>query len=136
MNTTAVSSFSGLLSTAQRHHDFIVAFRKLAHARMLTPQHLALRALVLGKPLGRAFSPVTNTVKLANGQEAWREALTAARTSVCWPDAGTRTLLDAAAFTPEESAALQARILAYRNGSLIAQEHQARHAKSEVLPHA
>lgn len=132
MNTTTVSSFSSLLATAQHHHDFIAAFRKLAHARMLTPQHLALRALVLGKPLGRAFSPVTNPIKLAHGQVAWREALTAARTSVCWPDAGSRALLDAAALTPEKSAELQARILAYRNGTLIAEQYRARFSDKEA----
>jgi hypothetical protein len=32
---------------------------------------MATRALLLGRPLERAFSPITSPVKLANGQRPW-----------------------------------------------------------------
>lgn len=58
----------------EAYRDFTAAFKALAHAKALTATHLALRALVLNKPLGAAFTPITNATKLANGQTRWQGA--------------------------------------------------------------
>lgn len=50
---------------------FLSNFRSLAQKRALTPAHMALRAVALGQPLNRAFTPVTNRIKLGAGQRPW-----------------------------------------------------------------
>lgn len=82
MTTTATSANSATRNTSifasrEQHMAFVAAFKALAARRALTPEVLALRALALGKPLGRTFSPVVNAVKLANGHDRWHGALQA-----------------------------------------------------------
>jgi len=93
---------SGLLTTKDSHLAFRAAFRRLARARKLSAQHMALHAIVTGKPLGKAFSPVTNPIKLANGQHAWASALAAIRVVSRYPDANSQALLAAAGLRPED----------------------------------
>lgn len=61
-NKEAVQAFRRQWATLARNPDT----RKL-----LTATAHALRASLLGKPLERQFSPVTNPVKLANGMSPW-----------------------------------------------------------------
>jgi hypothetical protein len=91
---TITSRTTGLL-TEQAFFDFRSAFRQLAHARKLTAQHMALHAILTGKPLGKAFSPITNTTKLANGQAPWGNALAAIHSLARRPDVSCTLLCDA-----------------------------------------
>jgi hypothetical protein len=93
MNTRTTS---GLLTSKESYQAFRAAFRTLANARKLTPQHMALFALVTGRPLGKAFSPVTNRNKLANGQLPWASACKAMREASNWPDNAAQAVFDAA----------------------------------------
>lgn len=82
MTTTAISAVSAtrdttIFASREQYLAFVAAFKALAARRALTPEVLALRALALGKPLGRTFSPVINPVKLANGHDRWLGALQA-----------------------------------------------------------
>jgi hypothetical protein len=83
---------------------FRAAFRSLARARKLTAQHMALHAIIMGKPLNRTFSPITNATKLANGQNPWDGAASAVAGLVHGPDATARAAFDAA--TLEQARAL------------------------------
>lgn len=93
---------TGLLTTKESNLAFRAAFRELAHARKLSAQHMALFAIVTGKPLGHAFSPVTNSRKLANGQAAWGGALTAVHCATRYPDPDALTLLAVAGLTKDD----------------------------------
>ena len=77
---------NGLL-TNESIRAFRADFRRLANARKLTAQHMALHAIIMGKPLNRAFSPITNAKKLANGQRPWDGAASALAGLVYRPDA-------------------------------------------------
>jgi hypothetical protein len=92
---TITSRTTGLL-TEEAFFAFRHAFRQLAHARKLTAQHMALHAILTGKPLGKAFSPITNANKLANGHAPWRNALDAIHQLARRPDASCILLCDAA----------------------------------------
>jgi hypothetical protein len=83
MNTRTTA---GLLTTEESRYAFRAAFLQLARARKLTAQHMALHAILMGKPLSRTFSPITNATKLANGQKPWLNALAAIH-SLARPDA-------------------------------------------------
>ncbi|MEX3984113.1 hypothetical protein AB4Y45_34735 [Paraburkholderia sp. EG287A] len=76
----------GLL-TIESLRAFRAAFRRLANARKLTAQHMALHAIIMGKPLNRAFSPITNATKLANGRNPWDGAASAIAGLAHSPDA-------------------------------------------------
>ena len=91
MNTRTTA---GLLTTEESRYAFRAAFRQLARARNLTAQHMALHAILMGKPLNRTFSPITNATKLANGQKPWLNAL-AAIYSLARPDAACVLLCSA-----------------------------------------
>lgn len=83
--TTAIASAdlannTSVFTSREQYFAFVAAFKALAARRALTPEVLALRALALGKPLGRTFSPTTNVVKLSNGHNRWLGALQALAT--------------------------------------------------------
>jgi hypothetical protein len=103
MTTTAISAASAtrnsIFSSREEYLAFVATFKSLAARRLLTPEVLALRALALGKPLGRTFSPVTNEVKLANGHARWDGAMSAVA-SLRYTH-GRTALLELAATLPE-----------------------------------
>lgn len=105
MTTTAISAASAtrntIFSSREEYLAFVAAFKALAARRQLTPEVLALRALALGKPLGKAFSPVTNDVKLANGHTRWAGAMSAL--SSLRYTYGRTALLELAKHLPEEA---------------------------------
>lgn len=68
---------AGVFSSPEARARFVTAFKALAAKRELTVLHMALHALALGRPLGCAFSPLTNETKLSNGQSRWGGALAA-----------------------------------------------------------
>lgn len=76
MTTTVTTSATlanrnTVFASREQYLAFVAAFKAIAARRALTPEIMALHALALGKPLGRTFSPVTNTTKLANGCNRW-----------------------------------------------------------------
>lgn len=105
MTTTAIvtsadlANRSTIFSSREEYLAFVATFKSLAARRALTPEALALRALVLGKPLGRTFSPVTNDTKLANGHARWAGAMSAL--SLLRYNRGCAALLELAAHLPE-----------------------------------
>jgi hypothetical protein len=105
MTTTAIATSADqanrftIFSSREEYQAFVATFKSLAARRELTPEVLALRALVLGKPLGRAFSPVTNETKLANGHARWAGAMSAL--SLLRYSRGRTSLLELAAHLPE-----------------------------------
>lgn len=78
MNTTI--SRTDLFADTTSRVAFRAAWKILADKRALTPAHMALYALLMGRPVSRAFSPITNPVKLQNGQLPWAAARSAAWT--------------------------------------------------------
>lgn len=105
MTTTAIATSANLatrstiFSSREEYLAFVATFKSLAARRELTPEVLALRALALGKPLGRTFSPVTNDTKLSNGHARWAGAMSAL--SVLRYNRGRTALLELAAKLPE-----------------------------------
>ena len=67
----------GLIGCAVRRREFIAAFKARAHGRALTPALMAARALLLGRPVERGFTPISNPVKLANGRRPFDSLETA-----------------------------------------------------------
>ncbi|MBK3779828.1 hypothetical protein G3A43_06145 [Paraburkholderia aspalathi] len=96
---------TGLLTTGTSHYAFRAAFRRLAHARKLNAQHMALHAILMGKPLGLAFSPISNTTKLANGQSPWMNALAAIHSLATRPDASCLLLCGEAVLAKAQDSA-------------------------------
>ncbi|MDO8415249.1 MAG: hypothetical protein Q7S87_03440 [Agitococcus sp.] len=74
MHTTISPAAPFRFSTHEQYTRFIQAWKQLAKDTALTAEHIAFHALVLNKPIARAFSPITNTNKLANGCHAWHSA--------------------------------------------------------------
>lgn len=68
----------GLFSCKEERAAFVLKFKALTHAKSLTASHMLLYCLLMGKDAGKAFTPITNSVKLANGAKA-NEALTLAK---------------------------------------------------------
>lgn len=61
------------------YRAFMLAWKIAANTRALTPQKMAVYALLMGRPLGRAFSPISNHKKLGGGHRPWGSALSAIR---------------------------------------------------------
>lgn len=66
----------GLLQDRAQRKALRLAWSRYVHQprperRGPSARDLAVYCLLLGKPLSRSFSPVTNTVKLDNGQQPW-----------------------------------------------------------------
>lgn len=73
-----ILSHKGLFSCKEERAAFVLKFKALAHAKSLTAAHILLYCLLMGKDAGKAFTPITNSVKLAHGAKA-NEALTRAK---------------------------------------------------------
>lgn len=105
MTTTAIATSADqanrftIFASREQYLAFVATFKSLAARRELTPEALALRALALGKPLGRTFSPVTNETKLANGHARWSGAMSAL--SLLRYNRGCAALLELAAHLPD-----------------------------------
>jgi plasmid stability protein len=65
--------------TREQLLEFVQAWRELSRTRSLTSKHAALRSIVMGHPLSRSFTPISNQRKLANGCMPWQGALEAVR---------------------------------------------------------
>lgn len=123
---------TGLLATKESNLAFRAAFRKLAREKKLTAELMALYAMVTGKPMGAVFSPITNAVKLANGQDAWLTALHAAWSVIQYPSPDALALRAAAGLdTPEGLESLKA-IRKSMRASDIAAQYASRNVKAEA----
>lgn len=69
-DATAALPAPGLFRSVDDYRVFRAEWKALAHAKALTAAHMAAYALLTGRSLEAAFSPITNPVKLANGQVA------------------------------------------------------------------
>lgn len=69
MNTQAIELNSTCDQQALLRGRIKQAWRVHASTRTGTAAQHAARALLLGRPLDRAFTPITNVVKLANGMD-------------------------------------------------------------------
>lgn len=69
MNTQKADSPSEFFASRKEHFAFLRAYKALARAKQLTAADVLLRAIVLGKDPYASFTPITNSVKLDNGQE-------------------------------------------------------------------
>lgn len=67
----SAAPFSVGLLDRETYLAFRREFRQSAQLKLLPPGLMALRALLLGRPLKKAFSPIRNPRKLANGQAQW-----------------------------------------------------------------
>ena len=67
----SAAPFSVGLLDRETYLAFRREFRQSAQLKFLPPGLMALRALLLGRPLKKAFSPIRNPRKLANGQAMW-----------------------------------------------------------------
>lgn len=78
MNTTTTISRTDLFEDTASRAAFRAAWKVLSDQRALSSAHMALYALLMGRPVGRAFSPITNSSKINNGQAPWAAAMSAA----------------------------------------------------------
>ena len=81
---TFTRTYPGLLSSADERRRvraawkaFVAKPRLAFESRGPSTRDIAVYSLLMGKPLNRAFSPVTNVVKLANGQRPFGALLSA-----------------------------------------------------------
>lgn len=92
MNTQKTVSPSEFFAARQERFAFLRAYKALARAKQLTAADVLLRALVLGQDPYAAFTPITNSVKLANGQDP-SYGLAQAKTALLSMDASKSHLL-------------------------------------------
>ncbi len=76
VDTPCAQALPGLLQDRAQRKALRLAWSRYVHqprtnSRGPSARDLAVYCLLLGKPLSRSFAPVTNTVKLANGQQPW-----------------------------------------------------------------
>lgn len=81
------TQYTGALSTPEELNAFRLAFSRLARARKLSAQHMALQALLTRRSLEKAFSPISSKTKLENGQKPFRSLRKALQDLIGQPDA-------------------------------------------------
>lgn len=70
-NEASVAPFSVGLLDRETYLAFRRVFKHFAKVKILSPGSMALRAILLGRPLKKSFAPISNPRKLANGQAEW-----------------------------------------------------------------
>lgn len=72
-------TFPAAFKSFEDYQAFRAKWRAYANEKpaSLTAEDMALFAAAMGRPLGKAFSPITNTTKLSHGHRPWAGALEA-----------------------------------------------------------
>lgn len=71
--------YPSAFESESEYRAFMLAWKIAANTRALSPQKMAMYAILIGRPLGRAFSPISNHQKLSGGHRPWGSALSAIR---------------------------------------------------------
>lgn len=70
MTTLITPSFR--FSSEKQYQQLRSIWRELSSTNSITSQHIAIYTLLRNKPLLRAFTPISNKIKLTNGAQPWQ----------------------------------------------------------------
>jgi hypothetical protein len=65
-------TFPSMFASVEDYLVFKHAWKHLAKIGNLTPAHMAVHAILMSRSIDAAFAPITNPVKLANGQAPYQ----------------------------------------------------------------